>query len=256
MPNSRNPIPSLLFLASLTHLSYAQSSTPSPTTSAAATSEAAAEAKIHLHHHIMILAHGWCMFVAFAILFPIGATLLHLLGGRTAHLAWLHGSWQLFSLSLAIAGAGLGGWLVVNEGGDLIRGNGHPLIGIIVLVALTLQPLSGALAHHLFAASRNKTVVHVIHRWTGRTFLVLGAVNGGLGLRLQQIAGKQNGYILVPYVVVVVGVFVCWGGVVGWGVRKIEGGKGMESGSASETEVVGEMVGGKEGVLAHERSLR
>lgn len=83
----------------------------------------AAEAKIYKHHHIMILAHGWCMGVAFAILFPVGAMLLRLLGGRTRHVAWIHGCWQLFSLSLAIAGAGLGGWLVVNEGDDVRLSN-------------------------------------------------------------------------------------------------------------------------------------
>jgi len=69
----------------------------------------------------MILAHGWCMGVAFAVLFPVGAMLLHLLGGRTRHVAWIHGIWQLFSLMLGIAGAGLGGWLVANESRDVSR---------------------------------------------------------------------------------------------------------------------------------------
>jgi len=71
----------------------------------------------------MILAHGWVMGVAFAILFPVGAMLLHLLGGRTRHVAWIHGIWQLFSLMLGIAGAGLGGWLVANEGRDVSKPN-------------------------------------------------------------------------------------------------------------------------------------
>lgn len=79
----------------------------------------AKEAAIYKHHHIMILAHGWTMGVAFAFLFPVGAILLRLLSGRTRHVAWIHGVWQLFSLALAIAGAGLGGWLVVNEGDDV-----------------------------------------------------------------------------------------------------------------------------------------
>lgn len=121
---------------------------------------------------------------------------------------------------------------------------------------LALQPLSGALAHHLFAKSRSKTVVHVVHRWLGRAFLVLGAVNGGLGLRLQQLAGKRNDYILIPYVVVVSVVFVTWGGVLVRDARKTKGGsKGvMESGS--ETEVVRETMVSKEGVAASGGSTR
>lgn len=111
-----------------------------------------------------------------------------------------------------------------------------------MLVALVLQPLSGALAHHLFAASRSKTIVHVIHRWLGRGFLVLGAINGGLGLRLQQLYGKRVEYMLIPYVVVVVVVFVAWGVVLGWDARTKRGKETAKLESGSETEVVEKTV--------------
>jgi len=98
---------------------YGQPSSSSNDAAAAAAAAKAAKAKKSHHIHMMNLAHGWVMGVAFAILFPVGAMLMHLLGGRTRHVAWIHGIWQLFSLALGIAGAGLGGWLVANEGGSV-----------------------------------------------------------------------------------------------------------------------------------------
>lgn len=35
-------------------------------------------------------------------------------------------------------------------------------------------------------------MVHIIHRWIGRIFLILGAINGGLGLQLAGESGYQN----------------------------------------------------------------
>jgi hypothetical protein len=85
--------------------------------------------------------------------------------------------------------------------------NGHPIIGIIVVGALLLQPILGLLHHLKFRRTGRPTILGVAHRWWGRALLVLGAINGGLGL---QLAGEDRTPIIVYSVLA--GVFLSvWG---------------------------------------------
>ena len=58
------------------------------------------------------------MAVAFAILFPLGAIGIRLF--RVKNLVWFHIFWQVFSLTVALAGMGMGVWLAVFT--DQVRG--------------------------------------------------------------------------------------------------------------------------------------
>jgi len=126
-------------------------------------------------------AHGIMMGVAFAILFPFGAVILR--GLKSRHTALIHGGWQAFAYIVALAAFGLGVWLAIVTD-QLVTSNGHAIIGIIVIGVLLLQPIGGLLAHKLFVEKHQKTWAHYVHRWIGRVFLILGAINGGLGLQL------------------------------------------------------------------------
>lgn len=129
----------------------------------------------------VVIAHGICMGLVFAVFFPLGGSILHSLNFRG--LIWFHSGWQLFSYAIALAGLGMGIWIAVTTD-QLTASNGHPIIGIIVIGVLFLQPFGGLLHHMLFRKHQKPTVWGAAHRWMGRVMLILGAINGGLGLQL------------------------------------------------------------------------
>jgi hypothetical protein len=60
--------------------------------------------------------------------------------------------------------------------------NFHPIIGLVVFSALTLQPVFGLLHHRRFKKVRKRGLFSQFHLWIGRIFITLGIINGGLGL--------------------------------------------------------------------------
>jgi sulfite exporter TauE/SafE len=62
--------------------------------------------------------------------------------------------------------------------------NAHPIIGIVVFVMLMFQPLLGFIHHRQFKRYQRRKIASHLHLWDGRIAIVLGIVNGGLGLRL------------------------------------------------------------------------
>lgn len=65
----------------------------------------------------------------------------------------------------------------------------HPIIGIIVFILLLVQPSLGLLHHRNFKAVQKRTLPSYLHLWNGRVAILLGIVNGGLGL---QVAGARD----------------------------------------------------------------
>lgn len=149
------------------------------------------------------------MAALFAIFFPLGAIILRLSKSRNA--AWIHGIWQAVSLIGALAGFGIGVYLAtVEDKVSLTQENsrvgpceanvhkwvtqqGHAIIGTIVIAFLVLQPLGGFLHHQKYRSHGKPTLMGSVHRWTGRVFLVLGVINGGLGLWL---ADEDKNFII------------------------------------------------------------
>jgi hypothetical protein len=62
--------------------------------------------------------------------------------------------------------------------------NAHPIIGIVVFVMLAFQPLLGYIHHRQFKRYQRRKMASHLHLWDGRIAIILGIVNGGLGLRL------------------------------------------------------------------------
>ncbi|KAI1426581.1 hypothetical protein F5Y12DRAFT_271084 [Xylaria sp. FL1777] len=149
------------------------------------------------------VAHGALAATAFGFLFPLGAILMRVMPGRDALVA--HGFVQVLAYAVYIAGAGLGLYLVSvirvgQEDGllDVARTNAHPIIGIVLVVALFFQPILGAVHHRRFKRLGRRTWVSHAHLWTGRLGITLGIVNGGLGLALAGTRGAP----VVAYAVV------------------------------------------------------
>ena len=84
--------------------------------------------------------------------------------------------------------------------------NYHPIIGIIVVALLAIQPLLGQLHHVVYVRKGKPSFWTLAHVALGRTLITLGIINGGLGLRLSN--NTRNGKI--AYGVVAGVVWIAW----------------------------------------------
>lgn len=134
-------------------------------------------------------AHGILMGTSILLLFPIGAVFMRVVGSPL-----LHGIVQVLSLCVLIAGFGLG--LRMAHILDILYksiGRTHTIFGTVIVILFLLQPFIGLAHHCLYKKTGGRTPVSHIHIWLGRSILICGAVNGGLGLQLA--ANSRGGEI-------------------------------------------------------------
>lgn len=159
-------------------------------------------------------AHGYIMAAAFVVLFPLSAVSLHVIPYSKTVLR-VHAPLQMCALALAIAGAGVGISLGINTGK---MDHYHPIIGLVAVAGLLFfQPAMGIIQHLHFRKTGGKLFISHIHRWLGRIMIILGVVNGGLGLLLSRNTGHggEKGAVVAYSVVAgIVGAFYV--GVLGW----------------------------------------
>ena len=169
------------------------------------------------------------MSAVFVVLMPLGALLIytpiHTRTGTKSPIPRLHAPFQIFTVVLALAGLALG---IALASPDEYTGY-HPVIGYVILALLVLvQPAMGLVQHLVFRRKKkqhqqqHKTKFFgVAHRWLGRTVILLGIVNGGLGFSFAGPVGSDNvpkwGVVVYSVVAGVVGVaytgFVIWQGL-------------------------------------------
>ena len=77
----------------------------------------------------------------------------------------------------------------------------HQRLGTVLVIMVIMQPLLGLLHHHHYRRSKQRTYRWMIHTWFGRVIMVLGIINGGLGLRL---AANYSLGALIVYISVAV----------------------------------------------------
>lgn len=133
-------------------------------------------------------SHGIIMAVVFLFLFPLGALTMYLTLSRKT--LFIHAPIQLLSVILALVGMVLGGILGsrINEAVGY-----HQIIGYIVVACLVLfQPALGLLQHLRFRKYGKRTNFGYIHQWLGRFLILLGIINGGLGLHIAGPIGSEN----------------------------------------------------------------
>ena len=151
-------------------------------------------------HHNAVITHGTVMGFAFGFLFPLGAILIRVASFRG--LIWVHAAIQALAYALALAGLGLGIYIAVYPENQVCHsfhprrarqahilqitgnGNGHPIIGIVVISCLYLQPVLALLHHEIYKKTLKRTIWGISHVWWGRIIVTLGIINGGLGLQL------------------------------------------------------------------------
>jgi hypothetical protein len=189
---------------------FAQPATASVSSGVEDPSFAAFEDTIHRKQ----TAHAVLMLLAFVIMFPFFALGLHVFPSK-----WtvnIHGTFQLLTLTVAISGLGVG----VSMARQLhLIDSYHAIIGMIVVSSLVLfQPAMGLLQHLFFRKTGGKGPFAYMHRWFGRTMMVLGVINAGLGFKL---ALGPRGAIIATSVVAGI-IAVVYIAVVSWaaGLRR------------------------------------
>jgi hypothetical protein len=135
------------------------------------------------------------MSAAFLILFPVGAVIVRLgLPVMTIHLPM-----EVTALVLSVAGAGVGVKLA-GKTHNRIANTAHAVVGLVVVFSLlAFQPLMGWLQHRHFHQYRGRGAFGALHLWFGRTMVILGMVNGGIGFLLgwQLEKWRKKSYIAV-----------------------------------------------------------
>ncbi|KAK5133931.1 hypothetical protein LTR08_007160 [Meristemomyces frigidus] len=132
-------------------------------------------------------AHGALASLAFVAIYPIGAILVRLASFRA--LAWVHGGVQVFGYAVFVAAAGLGIFIANRD--DYLR-EPHAIIGMLLLGILFFVPLMGIIHHNMYKTVQRRTMWSYGHIFTGRVGIVLGMINGGLGLQLAKAGGSYT----------------------------------------------------------------
>ncbi|PCD25429.1 hypothetical protein AU210_014536 [Fusarium oxysporum f. sp. radicis-cucumerinum] len=136
-------------------------------------------------------AHGVIMAVVFLVGFPIGSVLMPLLG------KWLiHASWQIIAFIGMWIGFGIGK-VAADRDGDWFHET-HVVLGTIVCVSMIVQPVLGWMHHKNYVKHQRRTTISYGHIWYGRGIMIVGIVNGGIGL---QLSGASAGLIAAYSVV-------------------------------------------------------
>ncbi|KAF6808126.1 integral membrane protein [Colletotrichum sojae] len=154
----------------------------------------------------ILLAHGVIMSIVFVALYPLGAILMPLVGKWMAHAVWQ-------SIAFALMWVGFGtGYAYARDNGYLFAQT-HTLLGTVVVALLAIQPFLGYAHHAYYKKFQTRGVVSHVHIWYGRSLMIIGIVNGGLGL---QLANTPNRYV-IAYSVVAAVLGVMWLGAAAWG---------------------------------------
>jgi hypothetical protein len=159
------------------------------------------------------------MSLVFLVLIPFAALTLYL--PYTKRVPHIHAPLQVLSIILVIVGLVLGLRLAKPLG--LTTGY-HQVIGyVLVAIILSAQPILGLLQHLHFRNTGTRSGMGVGHQWLGRIVIIIGVVNGGLGMRQSGPVGDGwvPNYAPIVYSTVAAVVFLIYVAVVmGTALRK------------------------------------
>lgn len=153
----------------------------------------------------MLIAHGVLASLAFVILFPTGAIAIRL--ASFPGVVWLHAAFQVFAYLVYVAAFGLG--VYIASGMEMLDHH-HPIIGIVVFIAIFLQPVFGFLHHALFKKHQSRTLWSYVHIWLGRLAVTLGIINGGIGLQWADSMNMSSKGGIIAYAVIAAVVWLVW----------------------------------------------
>ena len=130
------------------------------------------------------ITHGVLSSLAWILLFPLGSILLRLIRGK---LAWkVHAAIQVIGFIIFAAGVGTGIHLSRQISVYTpIWKDPHVIIGLFIFALAAIQPFLGIIHHWIFVQRNDgrRTGIGHVHLWLGRILIILGIINGGLGIR-------------------------------------------------------------------------
>lgn len=152
------------------------------------------------------------MSLVFLVLMPFAALALYLpYAKKVPH---IHAPLQILNIILAIVGLALG----VQLAKPLTLTTGyHQILGyILVGLLFSAQPLLGLLQHLHFRKTGTRSGMGLGHQWLGRIIIILGVVNGGLGMKQSGPVGNSwvPSYAPILYSIIAVIMFLVYLGVV------------------------------------------
>ena len=193
--SSSNPFTTTV--ASATSSSSSSSSSSSDSNSDSTTDDGGAPGRLNM----VIMAHAVLAPITFVLFFPIGAMIIRLLSFKGV--VWLHAGWMVTTYIIVLGAMGMGVWIaVMTQQLDTY----HSIIGLVVVGALLLQPVSGITHHLLYKKTGGTNVATYPHIWWGRAVVTLGIINGGFGLQLSGNTTKGE----VAYAIVASVMWVLW----------------------------------------------
>lgn len=130
-------------------------------------------------------AHGTIMSLLFLVFFPLFALTLYLPTARRVR--YVHAPLQAIGLVLLIVGLATG--VVLGKDINMLH-EYHQVIGYLVVATMILiQPGLGLYQHLYYHRTGGRSPMGVAHKVLGRTAIVAGVINGGLGLKLSGPVG-------------------------------------------------------------------
>ncbi|KAK4681632.1 hypothetical protein QC764_109090 [Podospora pseudoanserina] len=147
----------------------------------------------------ILAAHGVIGALVMAVLYPLGSLLMPLLGRW-----YVHGAWQVITFALMWAAFGLGVQSAKDR--NMLFTQTHTILGTVVVAFFGVQPALGYIHHRQYVQTQSRGAVSYVHIWLGRILMLLGIINGGLGLRL--VGERQE--LVIAYGVVSGVIFLCY----------------------------------------------
>lgn len=148
----------------------------------------------------MPLTHGVLASLAFVALFPMGGILIRI--ANFTGLVWVHAALQMLAYIIYLIAFAMGVYMATRM--DYMS-RAHPIIGTVLFVVLCLQPIFGVVHHMLFKKQGRRTVWSYLHLYQGRIAILLGMINGGLGIQLAGDAstGARAAYAIITLIMAV-----------------------------------------------------
>lgn len=147
------------------------------------TTAATASSSSGINRKAVLRCHGVLASVAFVLLFPLGGILIRV--GNFPGLIWAHAALQMVAWALFVTAVGLG--IYYGNTAGLLHEK-HPIIGLVLFVVMIFQPFLGYLHHLRFVKTGGRSLFSHGHIWIGRIAIILGIINGGLGMKLAQVS--------------------------------------------------------------------
>lgn len=119
--------------------------------------------------------HAAIMIFAFLVLLPFGLVIVHAFGW----VKW-HAINQAFATILVLVGFGLG--IYIGRQYNRTKGfnTGHQIFGVIIVLAIVVQFVLGAMHHRIYKKTQATTKMAPIHVWLGRVVIPAGIINAFL----------------------------------------------------------------------------